>query len=144
MLAKKGPGSEGREGGRAEAGTHHDAGEEAHAFPTVCVGHHVPITNGKECDGDEPHGTQEVTSYVLLVMVPAKGKTGVSRRNCHCREHRPRASPRGEGGETVGWGGSGGDGDTEISLGDCRCRDAARPGPACGSRSPSPTGLSQR
>lgn len=78
MLAKKGSGLEGGEGGRAGAGTHHDAGEETHTFPTVRVGHHVPVTNGKECDGDEPHGTQKVTSYVLLVMVPAKGKTGVS------------------------------------------------------------------
>lgn len=40
------------------------------------MGHHVPITNGKECDRDEPHGTQKVTSYVLLVMVPAGGGGG--------------------------------------------------------------------
>lgn len=53
-------------------GTHHDASEKTDTFPTVCVGHHVPITNGKECDGDEPHGTQKVTSDVLLVMVPAE------------------------------------------------------------------------
>lgn len=76
----------GGEGGRAEAGTHHDASEETDTFPTVCVGYHIPITNGKESDGDEPHGTQKVTSYVLLVMVPAKGKTRVSRWNRHFRE----------------------------------------------------------
>lgn len=38
------------------------------------MGHHIPITNGKERDRDEPHGTQKVTSYVLLVMVPAGGR----------------------------------------------------------------------
>lgn len=55
-------------------GTHHDAGEKTDTFPTVCVGHHVPIANGKERDGDEPHGTQKVTSYILLIMVPAEGR----------------------------------------------------------------------
>lgn len=71
-------------------GTHHDASEKTDTFPTVCVGHHVPIANGKERDGDEPHGTQKVTSYVLLVMVPAKGRQELvceipisgSRRGC--------------------------------------------------------------
>lgn len=58
----------------SRGGTHHDASEKTDTFPTVCVGHHVPIANGKERDGDEPHGTQKVTSYVLLVMVPAKGR----------------------------------------------------------------------
>lgn len=101
LAPKKISRSEGGGGGRAEAGTHHDAGEKTHTFATVCVGHHVPITNGKECDGDEPHGTQKVTSYVLLVMVPAKGKTGVSGRSRHVREHGLRADPGGDGGETV-------------------------------------------
>lgn len=61
----------------AEAGTHHDAGEQTDALPTVRVGHHVPVPDGQECDGDEPHGAQEVTGDVLLVMVPAEGETGL-------------------------------------------------------------------
>lgn len=69
---QEGPPPGGQDHGRG--GTHHDAGEKTDTFPTVCVGHHVSIANGKERDGDEPHGTQKVTSYVLLVMVPAEGR----------------------------------------------------------------------
>lgn len=71
----------GRAGGQAKAGTHHDAREQTDALPTVRVGHHVPVTNGQECDGDEPHGAQEVAGDVLLVVVPAEGETGLSCRN---------------------------------------------------------------
>lgn len=39
--------------------------------------HHVPVADGQECDGDEPHGTQEVTRDILLVVVPAKGTQGL-------------------------------------------------------------------
>lgn len=91
---------EGSEESSAEAGTHHDASEKTDTFPTVRVGHHVPVTNGKECDGDEPHGTQKVTGYVLLVMVPAKGRTGVSPWNC-CPQSQAGANLGGEGKETV-------------------------------------------
>lgn len=60
--------------GMGRGGTHHDASEKTDTFPTVRVGHHVPIADGQERDGDEPHGAQKVTGHILLVMVPAKGR----------------------------------------------------------------------
>lgn len=51
---------------------YHDASEQADSLPTVGVWDHVTIANGEEGDGDEPHGTQEVAGYILLVMVPTK------------------------------------------------------------------------
>lgn len=49
---------------------HHDPREQTHAFATVRVRHHVPVANGEEGDGDEPHGAQEVTGHFLFVMIP--------------------------------------------------------------------------
>lgn len=56
---------------------YHDASEQADSLPTVGVWDHVPIADGEEGDGDEPHSTQEVAGYILLVVVPAK-ETGTS------------------------------------------------------------------
>lgn len=84
-------------GSQAEVGTHHDASEKADTFPTVRVGHHIPVTNGKECDGDKPHGTQKVTGYILLVVVPAKGKIRVSQASCCCPRERLWTNLEGEG-----------------------------------------------
>lgn len=51
---------------------YHDAGEQADPLPAVGVRDHVAVANGEEGDGDEPHGSQEVAGYVLLVVVSAK------------------------------------------------------------------------
>ena len=50
--------------------TDHDAGQQAHPLAAVRVGDHVSVADGQERDGDEPHGTQEVTGDVLGVVVP--------------------------------------------------------------------------
>lgn len=52
--------------------SYHNPGEQADPLPTVGVGDHVTVADGEKRDGDEPHGTQEVTGHVLLVVVPAK------------------------------------------------------------------------
>lgn len=51
--------------------SHHNAGQEANSFPTVRVWDHVPISDGEEGDRDQPHGSQEVAGYVLVVVIPA-------------------------------------------------------------------------
>lgn len=61
-------------------GSYHDAGEQAHAFPTVGVRHHVSVANGEEGDGDKPHGPQEVAGHFLLIMVPRESREGWSAR----------------------------------------------------------------
>lgn len=62
-------------------GPYHDASEQADSLPTVGVWDHVTVADGEEGDGDEPHGTQEVAGYILLVMVPAKEtQTSVSQQ----------------------------------------------------------------
>lgn len=61
-----------QQGNPAWHGPYHDASEQADSLPTVGVWDHVTIADGEESDGDEPHGTQEVAGYILLVMVPAK------------------------------------------------------------------------
>lgn len=80
---------------KGSAACTHDAGEKTDTFPTVCVGHHVPIANGKERDGDEPHGTQKVTSYILLIMVPFTDSHSPGsddpQRDAEHQQHRARA-----------------------------------------------------
>lgn len=51
---------------------YHDASEQAHALPTVGVGHHVAVADGEEGDGNQPHGPQEVAGHFLLVVVPGE------------------------------------------------------------------------
>lgn len=51
--------------------SHHDAGQEANSLPTVRVWDHVPVSDGEEGDRDQPHGSQEVAGYVLVVVIPA-------------------------------------------------------------------------
>ena len=55
-----------------EGRSHHDAGQQTHPFPTVGVRDHVPISDGQEGDGDEPHGPQEGAGHLLGVMVPGR------------------------------------------------------------------------
>lgn len=50
--------------------SHHDAGQEANSLPTVRVWDHVPVSDGEEGDRDQPHGSQEVAGYVLVVVIP--------------------------------------------------------------------------
>lgn len=107
-----------REGPRAGPGTHHDAREQADALPTVGVGHHVPVADGQERDGDEPHGTQEVACHVLLVMVPADGKTGVGWGNRRGWGERLWADVAGEGKGTICRGRGSAHGDAAIPSGD--------------------------
>lgn len=57
---------------------HHDPCEQAHAFATVGVRDHVPVADGQEGDGDQPHGPQEVAGHLLLVVVPAGTQEGRS------------------------------------------------------------------
>lgn len=68
-----GHGQSPQRGQPAQHGPYHDASEQTDTLPAVGVWDHVAIADGEEGDGDEPHGTQEVAGYVLLVMVPAKG-----------------------------------------------------------------------
>lgn len=84
-----------------EGETHHDPCEQAHAFPTVRVRHHVPVADGEEGDGNEPHGPQEVTGHFLFVVIPEAageieggGERGEGGTHCqsngsrtHRREH---------------------------------------------------------
>ena len=53
-----------------EGGTDHDASEQTHPLAAVGVGDHVSVADRQERDGDEPHGTQEVTGDVLGIVVP--------------------------------------------------------------------------
>lgn len=66
----------GRKSGHVQP--HHDPCEQAHAFATVGVRDHVPVADGQEGDGDQPHGAQEVAGHLLLVMVPAGTQEGRS------------------------------------------------------------------
>ena len=34
--------------------------------------YHVSVANRQEGNGDQPHGSQEVTGHVLFVMIPAE------------------------------------------------------------------------
>ena len=85
---------------------YHDAGEQTDPLPAVGVRHHVPVADGEEGDGDEPHGPQEVAGHLLLVVVPARGRAQPSAR-CHalgCATRRSVALPGGLGGSPKGPG----------------------------------------
>lgn len=82
---------------------HHDPREQTHAFATVRVRYHVPVADGEEGDGDEPHGAQEVTGHFLFVMIPAgtqrsgasvgEGRSARRRRHAGerwCRRTKPK------------------------------------------------------
>lgn len=77
--------------------SHHDASQEANSLPAVRVWDHVPVSDGEEGDGDQPHGSQEVAGYVLVVVIPANTflNTGWLRRT------RVRAPVKGQCGKKM-------------------------------------------
>lgn len=55
--------------------TYHDACQKTNPFPTVGVRDHVTITDGQESNRDQPHCPKEGASYLLSVVISARGMT---------------------------------------------------------------------
>ena len=52
--------------------TYHNPSEQTDSLPTICVRHHVTITDGEKSYWYQPHCSKEVASHILLIMVPEK------------------------------------------------------------------------